>query len=348
MARSRTRRTRDDRTDVVRGLLLVAVGAGVLAGLDNLPSTLGPASWEGFGLADLVAGAFPVVVGVAIGWRSRTPELKRLARRVAVLGGAGLLVGLVVHGLPMVWTGPLQQLAVASAVVAVVANRPIGARIGIGLALIAGSAWLLWASPLAGAGSLRPSLNAAASLDQLVLGVHSLRPSDPWGIATLPVMIVLVLAGNELGRWLRTRPDGPATAAALLVLSAWLVVGGLGGTLLVPVNRTLATPTWATLSLAFTFGLYGIVHAALHMGARRLLAPVARAGRHGLLVIVALSVVGAVVVGDGSAGPWRGLRDGLLEPLAGDAWIWVYVGAGALSALALARALDRRNWRLTA
>ena len=34
--------------------------------------------------------------------------------------------------------------------------------------------------------------------------------------------------------------------------------------------------------------------------------------------------------------------------LAGTAWVWIYVAVGAVGAILLARALDRRNWRLTA
>lgn len=345
---ARRRRARDTRTDIVRGLLLVAVGAGVLGGVDNLPPGLGLAEWEGFGLADLVAGAFPVVAGVAIALRGGRPTPRRLSRRLAILGTAGILVSLATHGLPLVWSGPLQQLALASLLVAVLAQRPVRTRIIAMVGLVAGSAWMLWASPLAGAGSLRPSVNAAAALDQLVLGDGAVQPNDPWGVATLPMVIALVLAGHELGRWLRSRTDGPATAAALLVQAGWLAVGGLGGALVVPINRTLATPTWALLSLSFTVGMLGVVHVLLRIGAQRALLPVARVGRHGLPVIAVLSVAGALVVGDGTGGPWRGLRDGLIQPLAGDAWVWVYVALGALSAMTLATALERRNWRLTA
>ena len=345
---ARSRRTRDLRTDVVRGLLLVGVGAGMLAGVDNLPTALAPAAWDGFGLADLIAGAFPIVAGVAIAWRPHSQAPKRLARRLVVLVGAGLAVSLAVHGLPLILTGPLQQLAVASVAVGLLSALPRRRRLLMGLGLLAAQAWVLWGSPLAGAGSLAPTDNAAATLDQLVLGTGSLGSNDPWGVATLPMMIVLVLVGHELGLWLRARPDGPATAAALFVQSAWLVVAGLGSAVFAPVNRTLATPGWALLSASLVFGVFGVVHLLLHLGADTLLSGPALVGRHGLPVIVSVTLVGALVVGDGSDGPWRGLRDGLLQPLAGDHWVWIYVALGALTAVVVARAVDRRNWQLSA
>jgi predicted acyltransferase len=348
MARKRTR-TRDERTDIVRGLLLLAVGAGLLAGVDNLPAMLRPAPWGGFGAGDLIIGAFPVVTGVAIAMRtSGKTTWQRLARRLAVLIGAGLVTSLAVHGLPLVWTGPLQQLAIASVVVAMLANVRRARRLAAAVALLAGHAWLLYASPLEGAGTLRPTLNAAATLDQAALGSHALHPTDPFGLGSLPIVVVLAIAGFELGSWLRARPPGPATAAALLVQAAWLTIGGLGGALLVPINRSLATVTWALLAAAATLALLGLAHVALALRAGRALAPVARVGQHGLVVAVGLHVIGGTIVGDGAAGPWRGLRDGLLEPLAGTAWVWIYVAGGAISAILLARALDRRNWRLTA
>ncbi|MDX1510800.1 MAG: hypothetical protein R3249_05605 [Nitriliruptorales bacterium] len=345
---ARSRRTRDVRTDVVRGLLLVSVGAGILAGVNNLPSPLAPAAWDGFGLADLMAGGFPIVAGLAIAWRPRSQTPKRLARRLVILMAAGLGASLAVHGLPLVLTGPLQQLAVATVAVGLLSRQPQRRRLLTGLGLLAVHAWVLWASPLAGSGSLQPGHNAAATLDQLVLGSGGLEPNDPWGVATLPMMIVLVLVGHELGQWLRSRPDGPATAAALFVQSAWLVVAGLGSAVFVPVNRTLATPGWALLSAALVFGVFGAVHLLLHLRAGAVLSGPALVGRHGLPVIVTLTVVGTLVVGDGSGGPWRGLRDGLLQPLAGEHWVWIYVALGALTAVVIARTIDRRNWRLSA
>lgn len=348
MARRRTR-SRDERTDIVRGLLLLAVGAGVLAGVDNLPGLLRPAAWDGFGAADLVIGAFPMVAGVAIAMRTtRKTTWQRLTRRLAILLAAGLLSSLAIHGLPLVWTGPLQQLAIASVVVAILAGASRSRRLLTGALLLAGHAWMLLASPLEGAGTLRPTVNAAATLDQAVLGSHALHPVDAFGLATLPMVVALAIAGHELGAWLRGRPHGPATAAALLVQSAWLAVGGLGGALLVPINRSLGTVTWALLAAATTVALMGIVHIALTLRAGRFLAPVATVGQHGLAVVVGLHVVSGVFVRDGTGGPWRGLRDGLLEPLAGAGWVWIYVAGGAVGALLVARALDRRNWRLTA
>lgn len=347
MARKRTR-TRDERTDIVRGLLLLAVGAGVLAGVGNLPAALRPAPWNGFGAADLVVGAFPVVAGVAIAMRTGATTWPRLGRRLVILVGAGLLTSLAVHGLPLVWTGPLQQLAIASVLVAILAGVRRSRRLLAGAALLGSHAWLLFASPLAGAGTFRPSVNAAATLDQSVLGTHALLPTDPFGLASLPIVIVLAIAGFELGAWLRGRPTGPATAAALLVQSAWLAVGGLGGSLLVPINRSLATVTWALIAAAATLALMGLVHLALTLRGAKLLAPVATVGQHGLIVAVGLHVTGGILVGDGTGGPWRGLRDGLLEPLAGTGWVWIYVAGGAVGAVLLARALDRRNWRFTA
>jgi predicted acyltransferase len=347
--------TRWGSVDALRGL---AVAAMLLV---NNPgdwahvwAPLRHAEWHGFTPTDFVFPLFLFIVGVSLAL-GLEPALERGA------SVATLQRGLLWRALRIVLLG-LALHAVAWWLLDTRAFRPMGVLQRIGLCvgvvgLIALHArprtqWVLVAALLLGgwasfAGGVDKHANLADRADSLLLGrfayqfdAASGHAHDPEGVLSTLGALVTTLLGLRAGAWLRRNQLG-----TLWLAGAACTALGWAGSLALPLNKALWTPTFAV----FTGGLAMLVLAAGHEAIDRRGAPALgrRFGVHALAVYAGAWLMGCVV------GAWpaaQAATQQLLETLA------PLVGAEAASlAYALlfttfwwfvARTLDARGWRI--
>jgi predicted acyltransferase len=346
--------------DLLRGTGVVATVA-LLAGSApaTLPPWASPSPWHGITAADLVLPLFLVVAGAAIAWTDATRPADwrrtlRVLRRLLVLVALGVgLVWLTDPSLPR-WTGLLQRLGLATALGWLVTRLPRSWQVA-GLASVVvgwGLALERVAIPGVGRPVLRPDANLAAWFDDLVLGTeHLAATTDPLGVATLPAAAALVVAGRLLGAWLRARPTGPATTAALVVLGGWLGVLGIGWAQVTPMNAALWTPPFLLFAAGVVLALTGIAHLAAEvLPGERLLAPVQRLGRNALVAYLLPAATIAVASRPGADGlsAWARLVDRFAVPVFGDLATPVLAGALLAATWWVVGRLDDRGWHLRA
>lgn len=343
------RRRRSDTLDAYRGVA-VSLAVVVLVAGDRIPAALARAPWHGFGPADMVAPALLVAAGVALSYqraarrgRSGGADAWRVTRRVAVLVALGLALAWLDVPEPSLlrWTGPLQRFAIAY-VLAFLVTAWTSRRWQIALAVgaLAGQ----WALLRSGA-TLTAQGNAAAHLDALVFGPeHVAAPTDPHGLMTVPTVLVTILIGVWLGDAFRQRKAGWATAAATIVSGLYLGVAGVGAAQVIPVNRTLWTPSFVLLSAGMALVLFGCVHIVTEvLPGRRVLAPVLASGRNPLVVTTgtAALVAGADVL-------LAGFTDATAAAVGTEAGALVVAALVLAAAWVVARMLDARGWYLRA
>jgi hypothetical protein len=274
--------------------VLVAVALGV-AGL-LAPDQLGPTTWRGLTVTDLVPGAFLVIAGAATGWRhdeDRAWTPRRRVRRAAVLVACGLLVAAARAGGDVGGLVPeeLLRLAVATGIAASAVRWLPGWVLGpatVGL--------LLAPATLAGGGVLGRGLRAldleAGWRTETLLGL----PTDGVPAVSLAGAVGLVLVGHAGGTWIRRRPPGPASGVAVLTVGVWCAVGAV-------IVAQLRAPVPALLDLPVALGatalaclLVGLGHLAVQLtGGAPLLVAV---GRTAIVpTTVGAGVLGAVTLG---------------------------------------------------
>ncbi|MBW3659123.1 MAG: DUF1624 domain-containing protein [Actinobacteria bacterium] len=365
-SRARRRRpatpARSATLDLLRGVGVVATVL-LLAGTapSALPPWATPSAWHGVEPADLVLPLFLVVAGAAMAWRDATaagsPVWRQVAwalRRVVVLVALGLALNWLAQPEPLRWSGLLQRIGLATFLGWLVTRLPRAWQIAAVALTVAGWGLALerLAAPGVGRGVLRPDENLVAWLDTSLLGPgHLVTPTDPLGLASLPAAVALVIGGRLLGGWLRGRPPGPATAAALAVTGGWLVVLGVVWGQLTPLNATLWTPPYLLFSAGAVLALAALVHLAGEvLPGARLLAPVGRLGRNALpayLLPAGLVAIASRPVG-GGASAWTRLVERFAAPVFGDLAPFVLAGLLLAAAWAVVGRLDARGWHLRA
>jgi predicted acyltransferase len=354
--------------DVLRGVGVVGTVV-LLAGTPPavLPDALAPASWHGYRLGDLVLPLFLVVAGASLAlahagrtgasaWRWRA----RLARRTVVLLALGLALSWLADPIlaELRWTGPLQRVALASLLGWGLTRLPRWWQVAAVGAVLAGWWWVLLRAPVPGPAGDRfaPDGNLARWVDRSLLGPeHVAAPTDPLGLAaTLPAAL-LVVAGVRLGVWLRGRPPGPATAAALAVAGGWLVVLGVVWAQVTPLNPTLMTPSYVLFATGAVLVATAVAHLAAEVlpagrAVAPLVAPLGVLGRNPLVAYVLAAGLVAVAARPGAdnTSAWGRLVEEFAAPVFGD------LGAVVLAAVLLALVtwvvtrLDRRGRHLRA
>ena len=280
------RRERVDRDRTERIISLDAFRGLTIAGmiLVNNPGSwshiYGPlrhAEWHGVRLADLVFPFFLFIVGVSVaisfGRRLASGEGKRslyskIVRRALILFALGLLL----NGFPhydlssLRIPGVLQRIAVCYlATAAIFINSTWKGQ----LAWAAGLLLLYWAAmewipyPGGSAGLYERGNNLASWLDGRLLAGHMWAVTkrwDPEGIlSTLPA-ISTTLSGVLAGMWLTTERAPRERATALIAAGAAAAATGSLWHLLMPINKSLWTSSYAL----FTAGLASICLGALH------------------------------------------------------------------------------------
>lgn len=357
--------TRSATLDVLRGIGVVATVL-LLAGTapSSVPPWAEPSAWHGIAVADLVLPLFLLVAGASLAWadagRVGLPEWRRTGRalrRVAVLVALGLALNWVVADGDLDrlrWSGLLQRIGLATFLGWLVTRLPLTWRIATLGTLVAGWGLALErvAAPRVPAGTMRPEANLVAWLDTALLGPdHLIAPTDPLGLATLPLAAALVIAGRLLGDWLRVRPAGPATSAALAVLGGWLVVLGVIWAQLTPLNATLWTPPY----LLFATGAAVLLAAVAYLAAevlptRRVVAPLERLGRNALvayLLPAGLLALASRPAPDGISA-WGRLVGRFAAPVFGDLAPLVLAAALLAVTWSVVGRLDARGWHLRA
>lgn len=348
-ARGRRGSRRSTTLDTARGLaLLTAVGLAA-APAGSLPDGLSSAGGTGFGLPDLLPAAFALLAGVALEHQlarhaKRTGRwwAARWSRRLAVLVGAGLLVSWLGHRDPttLVWTSPYARLAVGG-LVAWFVLRDLSHR----AQAVSVVAW----TTVAGVAAWR-GRTLLAGLDVELLGAHTRTPLDPDGIVGTLASATLVVVGAWLGRWLRSRPDGPATATAFALTAIYTGVAGVAAAQVMLVSPLEWTPPTLLLGTSLAVALLALSHllTAVAPSAARvrwITATGAVALPVGVAALVAAHLLG-IGTGDGA---WHHAASAILEPLVGPTWAGLLLGAGAaLAAARLGAALVDRGGLLRA
>jgi len=191
--------------DVMRGATVAAmvIVNNPAVGAPYVYRQMTHAPWDGWTFADTIFPAFLFMVGASLAL-GRRPALARMARRVVVLVGLGLVVNaaplLLAQGFhasvlaKLRLPGVLQRIALAEALAVVVVTwvRPRWQPVAGAVLLLA--SWLLLTKvsvPGIGAGHLTPTGNLEGWVDRTVFGTAHLYRSgtvgyDPEGLPSTP------------------------------------------------------------------------------------------------------------------------------------------------------------------
>ncbi|MFZ9477703.1 MAG: acyltransferase family protein, partial [Steroidobacteraceae bacterium] len=281
-------KVRDDSLDVFRGATVAAMilvnNPGTWA---HLYAPLAHADWHGWTITDLVFPFFLFAVGNALalttsasGAESSAEFLGRWLRRTLLIFGIGLLL----NAWPRVlWgdidslrvMGVLQRIALCWAIAALVI-RVGGARAALPTAIVLligyGLACVLWAH-----GPDPYSLEGffGTHLDRAVFGEpHLYRGEgaafDPEGLGSTPPAVAQVLLGYVVAlHWLPQR-EASGASPKWIGVGVGLVVLGLIGSLVMPINKKIWTSTYVLLTTGFaTITLVAMWHLLRHAATPR-------------------------------------------------------------------------------
>jgi predicted acyltransferase len=260
----------------------------------SLYSQLAHAKWHGWTFTDLIFPFFLFIGGVSMALSlgrlldagaSKPALLAKLARRAALIFLIGFLLNLVPNfnfdtvRIP----GVLQRIALCTVLAA-----PIVVYFGWRgqLAWIAGlytvySVAMLWVPvPGIGAGVLEPGKDFGAWLDRMVLDGHMWVQSKTWDpegmFSTIPAVCSQLL-GVLAGRWLLTQHARSEQTVWMLLAGLLLVwLGVIFDTILMPINKSLWTPSYSLLAAGWALVLfsafYWLLDATPHAAVRRIAA----------------------------------------------------------------------------
>ena len=349
---------------------------------DHLYGQLAHARWNGWTFTDWVFPFFLFAVGVsmtlsldrrAASGASPVRLLAGLWRRAALIVLIGLALNLVPSFDPssVRIPGVLQRIGLCIALAA-----PIALHCGWrGVAAWALALCVVYSVPMlalpvpdvhgsVATGALEPGRDFGAWVDRSLLGGHLWAASKTWDpeglVSTLPATATLLL-GVLAGRGLAA----PATAVEK---TAWMFVAGLTllwvgaalDALLMPINKSLWTPSYTAFTAGWALLVFGVCHwlldaaprPALRVAAARALQPLVIYGMNALFVFVVSSLLAkvlnavAVTAGDGRR---VALKAWLFEPLRSlpfapefNSLLWALVFEAAM--FVLAWWMWRRRW----
>jgi predicted acyltransferase len=276
----------------------------------NLYSQLAHAEWNGWTFTDAIFPFFLFSGGVsmalslgrlAAAGADKPRLLAKLARRALLIFAIGFALNLIPHfnlGTVRI-PGVLQRIALCTLLAApIVVYCGWRAQLAIIAALLAlYSALMLWVPvPGIGAGVLEPGKDFGAYIDRLVLDGHmwvQTKTWDPEGlVSTLPALCSQLL-GVLAGRWLLSGYSRMEQTVWMLLaglLCLWL--GAIFDSILMPINKSLWTPSyallmtgWALLAFASFYWLLDVnPHQALRAAAARWARPFSIYGRNALFI----------------------------------------------------------------
>jgi predicted acyltransferase len=231
----------------------------------NLYPQLEHAKWHGWTFTDTIFPFFLFIGGV-----SMALSLGRLAaagankpsllRKLAVRALLIFLIGFALNLIPYFnfaavrIPGVLQRIAVCTLLAAPIVvycnwRQQLGWIAGL---LAAYSVLMLWVPvPGIGAGVLEPGKDIGAWLDRLALGKHLWVQSKTWDpegfVSTIPALCSQ-LVGVLAGRWLlSSTPRTEQTVWMLLIGLLLLAAGSILDAILMPINKSLWTPSYCLL-----------------------------------------------------------------------------------------------------
>jgi predicted acyltransferase len=300
-----------DSLDAFRGFTIAAMVLVNNPGdWSSLYSQLEHAKWNGWTFTDTIFPFFLFIGGVSMALSlgrlaasgANTPQLLiKLAKRACLIFLIGFLLNLIPYfnfekvRIP----GVLQRIALCTLLAA-----PIVVNCGwrLQLALIAAlltlysALMLFYPVPGIGAGVLEPGKDFGAYVDRMFLSGHmwvQTKTWDPEGLfTTIPALcsqLFGVLAGRFLlSKFSRTEQTVWLLLAGLLLL--WL--GVIGDAILMPINKSLWTPSycllmtgWALLIFSAFFWLLDVnPHRAVRAAAARWTAPLRIYGMNALFI----------------------------------------------------------------
>lgn len=231
----------------------------------NLYPQLEHAAWNGWTFTDTIFPFFLFIGGVsmalslgrlAAAGADRPRLLIKLARRAALI----FLIGFCLNFMPYFdihkvrIPGVLQRIALCTLLAApIVVYLGWRAQMGVIAALLTVySALMLWVPvPGIGAGVLAPGQDFGAWIDRSLLSGHLWVQSKTWDpeglLSTLPAL-ASQLFGVLTGRLLATRvPRTEQTVWLLLAGLVCLSLGSIFDAILMPINKSLWTPSYCLL-----------------------------------------------------------------------------------------------------
>lgn len=231
----------------------------------HLYSQLEHAKWNGWTFTDCIFPFFLFIGGVSMALSlgrlaAAGADKPRLVAKLAKRAMLIFLIGFILNFLPYFnlekvrIPGVLQRIALCTLFAApIVVYCGWRAQLAIIAALLGlYSALMLFAPvPGIGAGRLEPGMDFGAYIDRMLLGQHMWVQSKTWDpeglVSTLPALCSQ-LFGVLAGRWLTTSaPRTEQTVWMLLAGLLFLWLGAIFDTILMPINKSLWTPSYCML-----------------------------------------------------------------------------------------------------
>ncbi|MFL6671831.1 MAG: acyltransferase family protein [Massilia sp.] len=276
----------------------------------HLYSQLEHAKWNGWTFTDCIFPFFLFIGGVsmalslgrlAAAGADKPHLLAKLAKRAMLI----FLIGFLLNFLPYFnldkvrIPGVLQRIALCTLLAApIVVYCGWRAQLAVIAALLAIYSVLMLAVPVPGigAGVLQPGMDFGAYVDRMVLGKHLWVQSTTWDpeglLSTLPAL-ASQLFGVLAGRWLLSRFSRLEQTVWMLLAGLLLLwLGAVLDTILMPINKSLWTPSFCLLMTGWALVLFSAFywlldvnpHAALRAAAARWTKPFVIYGMNALFV----------------------------------------------------------------
>jgi predicted acyltransferase len=236
----------------------------------HLHSQLAHAKWNGWTFTDWVFPFFLFIGGIAstisLGRRAKArPDkgalLLGLAKRAAIIFALGLLLNLIptfdfAH---VRLLGVLQRIAICTMCAApVVVWLDWRGCLAVAIGLLVVYTFLLFAIPVPDPdgvvvrGALEPGRDVGAYIDRALLGRHLWATSKTWEglVSTIPA-IASQLGGVLAGKWVFTSRPPKEKARGMVGGGIVLVVAGHLLAVVVPINKSLWTPSYVLVTTGF-------------------------------------------------------------------------------------------------
>jgi predicted acyltransferase len=246
----------------------------------NLYPQLEHARWNGWTFTDTIFPFFLFIGGVSMALSlgrlaaagvDKGSLLRKLAVRALLIFAIGFALNLMpyFHFEVVRIPGVLQRIALCTllaAPVVVYCSWRQQVAVIAGLLALYAALMLFVDVPGFGAGVLEPGKDLGAYIDRLLLGKHLWVQSKTWDpeglLSTMPA-VASQLIGVLCGRWLLSeRPRAEHTVWMMLAGLLLLALGSIFDAILMPINKSLWTPSfcllmsgWALLAFALFYWL---------------------------------------------------------------------------------------------
>lgn len=266
--------------DAFRGMTIAAmILVNNPGNWDAVYGQLEHSGWNGCSFADLVFPFFLFIMGVAlpfafarrrVGGATSTQIWLRISRRAAALIALGLALNAVAaapHVTAMRIPGVLQRIGLVYFVASIIVlHAPVAWQAVVATALLIGHWALLALVPFGAhqAGGMTKAANLAGYIDLRVFGRHMLTTlNDPEGLLGTLSATATTLVGALAGDYLRAHNRPGARVRGLLTGGVLLIGVGIVWSMVLPLNKTLWTGSYAVVAsgtAAVTFAiLYWLV-----------------------------------------------------------------------------------------